>query len=56
MKRRRGAHARAGALRCAAGTLASATWTTQITGYFGDSTVAVPIVATGRSTGSAIAP
>jgi hypothetical protein len=37
-----------------AGTLFSATWNTQITGYFGDLTVAVPVMATGSSTDSAI--
>lgn len=39
----------------AAGTLASGTWTTQITGYFGDSTFAVPVVATGTASDTAIA-
>jgi hypothetical protein len=44
-----------GAPPAAAGILVSATWTTEFTGYFGASTIAVPVVATGSSTDSAIA-
>jgi hypothetical protein len=39
----------------AAGILVSATWTTEVTSYSGASTIAVPVLATGSSTDSAIA-